>query len=114
MHPLAEAQAVALLLQHPTGWIHVFCDGSSRWSTAPPDATSYWDPSDVPEPVVCQRRTYQQPAVGAAEDGQLVRRRGAGVDESERGGVEVVEDVLLAPAMTRPVPRVALLAAAAQ
>lgn len=77
MHPLAEAQAVALMLQHSTGWIHVFCDGSSRWSTAPPDATSYWDPGDVPEPVVCQRRTYQQ--ARGAFSAALKRLRARGI-----------------------------------
>jgi len=60
MNPLAEPQAVALLLQHSTGFVYVYTDGSSLWSATPPDATTYWDPGDVPETVACQRRTYQQ------------------------------------------------------
>lgn len=77
MDPLAEARAVTLLLQNPNGWVHIFCDGSSRWSPAPPDAASYWDPGDVPEPVVCERRTYHQ--ARGAFSAALKRLRARGI-----------------------------------
>jgi len=78
MHPLAEAQAVALLLENPTGYVHVYCDGSSRWATTPPDPTSYWDMGDVPEPVVCHVREAHDEALalliaeGAAAVGAVI------------------------------------------
>lgn len=77
MHPLAEPQAVAILLQNHQGWVHVYADGSSRWSPAPPDPNNYWDPGDVPEPIACQRRSYQQ--ARAAFTGALKRLRARGV-----------------------------------
>ena len=75
-------------------------------------------PSRPPGPVqlgsLGQRGADQQAAVRSAGDGELRGRGGAGVDEGLRGGVEVVEDVLLAVAVPGAVPGLAFLAAAAQ
>jgi hypothetical protein len=60
------------------------------------------------------RHTDEQPAVGAAEHGEAVTRGEVAGDEPVGGGVEVVEDVLLALAAPGVVPLVALLEAAAQ
>jgi hypothetical protein len=77
MHPLAEAQAVALLLEHPTaGWVHVFCDGSSLWSASPPNPAQFWDPGDVPESIACQRRSYHQARTAFAAAIKRLRGRG--------------------------------------
>jgi len=60
MDPLAEARAVALLLQYSDGFVHVYCDGSANWSaTAPvPERWAFGD--DVPEFVAVRRFSYQQ------------------------------------------------------
>lgn len=79
MHPLAEAEAVALLLQHPQGWVHVFSDGSSRWAPAPPDPSHYWDPGDVPEPIACQRQSYRQARTAFSIALKRMRARGVQV-----------------------------------
>jgi hypothetical protein len=60
MDPLAEARAVALLLQHETGFVHVYSDGSANWSPSQPDAASWPFPDDVPEGVAVRRFSYQQ------------------------------------------------------
>ncbi len=79
MDPLAEAQAVALLLQHPEGWVHVFADGSSRWAAGPPDPTHYWDAGDVPEPIPCARRSYRQARTAFSVAIKRMRARGVHV-----------------------------------
>jgi hypothetical protein len=79
MNPLAEPKAVALLLQHATGWVHVFCDGSSRWSPDPPDGSHYWDAGDVPEAIPCQRRSYQQARAVFSASLKRMRARGVAV-----------------------------------
>ena len=56
----------------------------------------------------------QQAAVGAAADGEFGRGRVAIGDQPFGGGDEVVEDVLLVVLLARLVPRLAVLAAAAQ
>ena len=76
MHPLAEADAVALLLQHDSGWVHVYADGSSRWSSARPDPARYWDAGDVPESIVCQRRSYGQARTAFTQALKRLRARG--------------------------------------
>jgi hypothetical protein len=76
MNPLAEAHAVALLLQHPEGWVHVYCDGSSRWAAAPPNPAHYWDAGDVPEPIVCERRSYHQARTAFSTAVKRMRARG--------------------------------------
>lgn len=79
MNPLAEPQAVALLLQHPDGWVHVYADGSSRWAPAPPNPGQFWDPTDVPEPIPCQRRSYNQARLAFANALKRLRNRGVPV-----------------------------------
>lgn len=79
MNPLAEPEAVALLLQHQNGYVHVFCDGSSRWSTERPNPTHYWDPGDVPETIPCQRRSYSQARVAFSVAIKKLRNRGVSV-----------------------------------
>ena len=76
MNPLAEPEAVALLLKHTSGFVHVYTDGSSVWSPDPPNASGYWDPGDVPESVACQRRTYQQARVAFSLALKRLRARG--------------------------------------
>jgi hypothetical protein len=76
MNPLAESEAVALLLQHAAGWVHVYADGSSRWSTAKPDPSKYWDPSDVPESIACERRSYGQARLAFSQALKRLRARG--------------------------------------
>lgn len=77
MQPMAaEANAVALLLEHPQGWVHVFADGSSRWAPTPPDPNLYWDPGDVPEPIQCQRRSYRQARTAFSAAVKRLRARG--------------------------------------
>lgn len=79
MDPLAEPRAVALLLEHPTGWVHVYSDGSSRWALAPPEPSHYWDPRDVPEPIACQRRSYHQARTAFSNALKRLRKRGIAV-----------------------------------
>lgn len=79
MHPLAEPQAVALLLQNPEGWVHVYADGSSRWSPAPPNPRLYWDASDVPEPIPCRGHSYNQARLAFANALKRLRNRGVPV-----------------------------------
>jgi hypothetical protein len=76
MDLLAEPRAVALLLEHKKGWVHVFSDGSSLWSDALPDPGRYWDPADVPEAIVCQKRTYEQARGAFAGAVRRLRARG--------------------------------------
>ena len=61
-----------------------------------------------------ERRTDQQPAVGAAEHAELRRRRPALGDQVLAGGGEVVEHVLLVLAHAGAVPLLAVLGPAAQ
>lgn len=80
MDPLAEPRAVALLLEHSQGWVHIFADGSSLWDRHEPDSGRYWDPADVPEAIRCQRRTYQQ--ARGAYAGAIKRLRARGLTVS--------------------------------
>jgi len=79
MDPLAEPNAVALLLQHPSGWVLVYGDGSSRWGNDPPAASIFWDPADVPEPIPCAPRSYQQARTAFAHALKRLRNRGVHV-----------------------------------
>ena len=60
MDPLAEARAVALLLQHDNGFVHVYSDGSANWSPERPDPGAWPFAEDVPEGVSVRRFSYQQ------------------------------------------------------
>ena len=76
MNPLAEPQAVASLLNHPDGWVHVFSDGSSRWAATPADPKQYWDPQDVPESIACPGRNYHVARIAFSTALKRLRARG--------------------------------------
>ena len=80
MDPLAEARAVALLLQHTDGFVHVYSDGSANWAAAPPVAEAWAFAEDVPEFVAVRRFSYQQ---ARNEYRNAIKRlRGRGVYEA--------------------------------
>ena len=60
MNPLAEARAVALMLQHSAGFVHVYADGSANWALERPEPSAWPFPDDVPEGVPLRRLSYQQ------------------------------------------------------
>lgn len=60
MNPLAEAEAVALLLEHQSGWVHIYADGSSHWSPQPPRPSDWAFAEDCPEAVPVKRYSYAQ------------------------------------------------------
>ena len=64
--------------------------------------------------LLVQHRADEQPAVRAAGDGEAGRLGDRVVDQELGGGDEVVEDVLLVLQHSRPVPALAVLAAAPQ
>ena len=61
-----------------------------------------------------ERRTDEQPAVGATEDGEAIAVGATGGDEPIRSGMEVVEDVLLRPATSGVMPLLTVLQPATQ
>lgn len=60
MNPLAEAEAVALILEHQDGWAHVYADGSANWASRPPDPGRWPFPDDCPEAVPLRRYRYHE------------------------------------------------------
>lgn len=60
MDPLAEARAVALMLEHRSGFVHVYSDGSANWSSQPPDVAAWPFPEDCPEAISVRRFSYHQ------------------------------------------------------
>jgi hypothetical protein len=60
MDPLAEARAVALMLQNRNGFVHVYSDGSANWSTVAPDPGAWPFPEDCPEAISVRKLTYRQ------------------------------------------------------
>lgn len=81
MNPLAEAEAVALLLQHQHGWVHVYADGSSNWSPHPPRPADWPFAEDCPEAVPVQRYSYPQARM--LYRGAVKRLRARGVFRAE-------------------------------
>jgi hypothetical protein len=76
MDPLAEARAVALMLQHTDGFVHVYADGSANWSPEKPEAAAWHFAEDVPEGVPVRRFSYQQARTEYRNALKRLRNRG--------------------------------------
>lgn len=71
-----EANTVALLMEHRTGHVHVFADGSALWSALPADPARYVFADDCPVSVPCQPRTYGAARVAFRQAMKTLRARG--------------------------------------
>ncbi len=76
MNPLAEARAVALMLEHSTGFVHVYADGSANWAFDRPDPSAWPFAEDVPEGVPLRRFGYQQARTEYRNALKRLRNRG--------------------------------------
>lgn len=76
MDPLAEARAVALMLQHQDGYVHVYADGSANWSVERPEPGAWPFADDVPEGVEVRRFSYQQARTEYRNALKRLRNRG--------------------------------------
>lgn len=76
MNPLIEAQAVALLLQHKTGFVHIYSDGSANWSAEAPNPKDWHFAEDVPEGVKVERMSYGQARLVVKTALRRLRSRG--------------------------------------
>lgn len=77
MNTLSEAEAVALLLEHRDGYVHVYADGSANWSPKPPSSSDWPFAEDCPEALPV--RKYSYPQARLLYRGAIKRLRARGV-----------------------------------